>query len=83
MIGQTWRSEMLTFEDEKTGRTIKKLTSVGNNVHLYFTENSFDAHRNEIIFRSDRASGQDKAPDDDAALQPVSHGSRAPARSCS
>ncbi len=64
MIGQTWRSEMLTFEDEKTGRTIRKLTSVGNNVHLYFTENSFDAHRNEIIFRSDRASGQDKAPDD-------------------
>jgi oligogalacturonide lyase len=65
MIGQTWRSEVREFEDVKTGRTIKKLTSVGNNVHLYFTENSFDAHRNEIIFRSDRASGRDRAPDDD------------------
>jgi oligogalacturonide lyase len=65
MIGQTWRSEMLTFEDAKTGRTIKRLTSVGNNVHLYFTENSFDANRNEIIFRSDRASGRNKAPHDD------------------
>ncbi len=65
MIGQTWPSEIVEFKDEKTGRTIKKLTSAGNNVHLYFTENSFDARRNEIIFRSDRASGQDKAPDDD------------------
>ncbi len=65
MIGDTWRSELREFRDEKTGRRILKLTSTGNNVHLYFTENSFDAHRNEIIFRSDRATGEDKAPSDD------------------
>ncbi len=62
MVGQKWASEMREFKDEKTGRTIRQLTARGNNVHLYFTENSFDAHRNEIIFLSDRASGEDKAP---------------------
>ena len=62
MIGDTCKSEIREFEDETTGRTIKQLTTTGNNVHLYFTENSFDANRNEIIFRSDRASGQDRAP---------------------
>jgi len=65
MIGQTWNSETRGFKDEKTGRLIKQLTATGNNVHLYFTENSFDAHRSEIIFRSDRASGEDKAPRED------------------
>ncbi len=62
MLGQTWKSEMRQFKDGKTGRTILQLTAVGNNVHLYFTENSFDAVKNEIIFLSDRASGEDKAP---------------------
>jgi oligogalacturonide lyase len=62
MIGRKWPSEAREFRDEKTGRTIRQLTTSGNNVHLYFTENSFDAYRNEIIFRSDRASGEDKAP---------------------
>jgi oligogalacturonide lyase len=38
------------------------LTTRGNNHHLYFTENSFDLLRDEIIFLSDRASGQDRAP---------------------
>ena len=65
MIGQTWDSEIREFKDEKTGRTIRQLTSTGNNVHLYFTENSFDAHQNQIIFRSDRASGEDRAPHED------------------
>ena len=65
MIGQTWSSEISETKEGKTGRTIRQLTSVGNNVHLYFTENSFDAHENGIIFRSDRASGEDKAPHDD------------------
>ena len=65
MIGQKWSSEIREFKDEKTGRTIRQLSSAGNNVHLYFTENSFDAHKNEIIFRSDRASGEDKAPHED------------------
>ena len=62
MIGQTWESEIREFQDEKTGRTIRQLTATGNNVHLYFTENSFDAHRNEIVFRSDRGSSEDRAP---------------------
>jgi len=65
MIGQTWESEIREFQDEKTGRTIRQLTTAGNNVHLYFTENSFDAHRNEIVFRSDRGSGEDRAPHED------------------
>jgi oligogalacturonide lyase len=64
MIGQTWNPEIREFKDSKTGRKIRQLTSTSNNVHLYFTENSFDAHTNEIIFRSDRASGEDKAPDE-------------------
>ena len=62
MIGDTWKSEMREFKDAKTGRTIWQLTTTGNNVHLYFTENSFDIHKNEIIFRSDRASSESKAP---------------------
>jgi oligogalacturonide lyase len=65
MIGQKWDSEMRRFADEKTERTITQLTSTGNNVHLYFTENSFDLHRDEIVFVSDRASGEDKAPHED------------------
>jgi oligogalacturonide lyase len=62
MLGQTWKSEMREFKDGKTSRTIRQLTSTGNNVHLYFTENSFDAHKNEIIFLSDRATGREQAP---------------------
>ena len=65
MLGQTWTSEIREFKDAKTGRMIKQLTQTGNNVHLYFTENSFDSRQNEIIFRSDRAAGKDDAPDDD------------------
>ncbi len=64
MIGQQWKSEIRSFKDEKTGRPIRQLTTTGNNVHLYFTENSFDSNKNEIIFLSDRASGEDKAPHD-------------------
>ena len=62
MIGQKWQSEISEFRDPKTGRTITKLTACGNNYHLYFSENSFDIHRDEIVFLSDRASGEDKAP---------------------
>jgi oligogalacturonide lyase len=62
VIGQTWKSEIRPFRDEKTGRAVQQLTSTGNNVHLYFTENSFDAHQNAIIFRSDRATGEGRAP---------------------
>lgn len=62
MTQQKWPSEIREFKDEKTGRTIKQLTSTGNNVHMYFTENSFVKGKNELIFMSDRASGADKAP---------------------
>ncbi len=64
MIGDTWPSEIREFTDAKTGRTIRQLTTTGNNVHLYFTENSFDSVKNEIIFTSDRAAGEDKRPED-------------------
>ena len=67
MIGRKWQSELREFKDEKTGRKITQLTSTGNNVHMYFTENSFVSGANEIIFQSDRASGEDKAPHEDPA----------------
>ena len=67
MIGRKWQSELREFKDEKTGRKITQLTSIGNNVHMYFTENSFVSGANEIIFQSDRASGEDKAPHEDPA----------------
>jgi len=66
MIGQIWKSEMRIFDDPKTGREIQQLTRIGNNHHLYFTENSFDACRDEIIFLSDRTSGEDRAPHENA-----------------
>lgn len=62
MIGQRWPSEMRSFRDGKTGREIVQLTATGNNHHLYFTENSFDSEGEEIIFLSDRGSGEDRAP---------------------
>jgi oligogalacturonide lyase len=62
MLGQTWKSEFREFKDEKTGRTIRQLTQQGNNYHIYFTENSFFKDSNQIVFRSDRASGEDKTP---------------------
>jgi oligogalacturonide lyase len=65
MLGRTWSSEIHNFIDEKTRRRIRQLTSIGNNVHLYFTENSFDARKNEIIFLSDRASEENRAPHQD------------------
>jgi oligogalacturonide lyase len=65
MTGNKWPSEMTTFTDELTGRKITRLTTTGNNVHMYFTENSFVQGKNEIIFQSDRASGEDKAPHED------------------
>jgi oligogalacturonide lyase len=67
MTGKRWASEMSTFTDAQTGRTIRRLTSSGNNVHMYFTENSFVQGKNEIIFQSDRASGKDRAPHEDPA----------------
>ncbi len=68
MIGDTYASEIREFVDPGTGRTIRQLTSIGNNIHLYFTENSFDAQRNEIVFRSDRASRESRLPHQDPLL---------------
>jgi oligogalacturonide lyase len=65
MTGKKWPSEIRTFTHEQTGRTIKQLTTTGNNVHMYFTENSFVQGKNEIIFQSDRASGENRAPHED------------------
>ena len=65
MIGKTWPSEIEEYRDEKTGRRVKKLTRTGNNLHFYFTENSFTTGKNEIIFLSDRASDSDRAPHED------------------
>jgi len=62
MLGQTWKSEIREFKDEKTGRRVRQLTTTGNNIHFYFTENSFDLRAPQIYFRSDRASGANKAP---------------------
>jgi oligogalacturonide lyase len=56
MIGQKWESEIKILNDKKTGRKIKKLTSSFENVHFYFTENSFDNNNNEIYFYSTRGS---------------------------
>src|SRR5215207_179630 len=65
MMGKKWPSEIRTFVDEQTGRKITRLTANGNNVHMYFTENSFTQGKNEIIFQSDRASDRDRAPHED------------------
>jgi oligogalacturonide lyase len=58
MIGRTWPAEGHTFCDEKTGRTVRQLTTVGHNVHLYFTENAFDRDTDTIVFLSDRATDE-------------------------
>lgn len=54
MIGEKWEPEFKIIKDEKTGKTIKQLTTKFNNIHLYFTENSFDINKDEMIFYSDR-----------------------------
>ncbi len=61
-IGQTWDSEITTLRDPLSWRTIKQLTTQRNNVHMYFTENSFDQTGDFIIFQSDRAYAEDVAP---------------------
>ena len=62
---KTFPSEIRTFKDPLTGRTVCQLTTTGNNYHLYFTENAFVRGKNEIIFLSDRASGVDRSPEDE------------------
>lgn len=60
---------MREFTDPETGRKVRQLTEQGNNVHLYFTENAFDAEKPEIYFRSDRDSGKDLAPHENPHYQ--------------
>lgn len=62
MIGRIWPREDRVFTDSRTGRTIRQLTHFGNNVHLYFTENAFAADAGAIVFISDRASAERRAP---------------------
>ena len=50
-VGRQFPSEISTFVDEKSGRTIKQLTKTGTNVHFYFTENSYTLGDKEIIYR--------------------------------
>ncbi|TBL76596.1 oligogalacturonate lyase family protein [Paenibacillus thalictri] len=57
MIGTKYSSEKSSYVDEKTGRTIWQLTAgSANNVHLYFTDNSFSIGDTEIYFLSDRGN---------------------------
>jgi oligogalacturonide lyase len=62
MIGQSWDSEIREIHDERSGRKLFQLTSTGNNVHFYFTENSFDSKKPEIYFLSDRATREKGNP---------------------
>ena len=54
MIGTEYPSEMGSYKDGLTGRTVIQLTSEYQNYHLYFTENSFTLGDNEIYFLSSR-----------------------------
>jgi oligogalacturonide lyase len=58
MIGRTWPAEGRSFRDEVTGRLVRQLTSVGHNVHLYFTDNAFDRGADSIVFLSDRTEDE-------------------------
>jgi len=50
-VGRQFPSEITTFVDETSGRTIKQLTKSGYNVHFYFTENSYTLGDKEIIYK--------------------------------
>jgi oligogalacturonide lyase len=57
LIGKVYPSEKKSYHDEKTGRQVWQLTAdSSNNVHLYFTDNSFSLRDEEIYFLSDRGS---------------------------
>ena len=54
MIGKIYPSEKRTFIDSVSGHRVTQLTDQGINVHMYFTDNSFDLSGREIYFVSDR-----------------------------
>ncbi len=59
MVGREYPSEIRSYQDAKTGVTVRQLTGDGsNNYHLYFTDNSFTLGDREIYFLSDRGSRQ-------------------------
>jgi oligogalacturonide lyase len=61
MIGKMYPSEKKSYLDEKTGRKVWQLTEgSSNNVHLYFTDNSFSTGDEEIYFLSDRGNVQER-----------------------
>ena len=49
--GKEFRSEMRSFVDPPSGKTVTKLTESGFSYHFYFTENSFTAGDREIVYR--------------------------------
>lgn len=55
-LPKTYPSEMRTYTDALTGRTVTQLTAdpKHHNVHLYFTENAFTRGGREVYFTSDR-----------------------------
>ncbi len=57
MVGDKYPCEMRAYTDRKSGLTVRQLTRDFANEHLYFTDNSFDSERNEIIFFSSRPHG--------------------------
>lgn len=54
MIGREYPSEIVKYQDPKTGKEITQLTTGHQNVHMYFTDNSFTAGDREIYFTSTR-----------------------------
>lgn len=54
MIGREYPSEMTSYKDPKTGREVLQLTTKHKNVHLYFTDNSYNLGDKEIYFTSTR-----------------------------
>ena len=62
MIGQTWKSEIRAFKDAKTGRTRPAAHVHGQQLPSLLYRELVRRATNEIIFLSDRASGEDKAP---------------------
>ncbi|MBR3037049.1 MAG: PD40 domain-containing protein [Lachnospiraceae bacterium] len=57
-IGRTYPSEMKTYQDPKTGKEILQLTDQYENVHIYFTDNSFTLGDQEIYFLSNRPNAE-------------------------
>jgi oligogalacturonide lyase len=62
MFQRTWPAEEQRLHDPLSGRRVRQLTTIGNNVHLYFTDNAFALNGETITFLSDRASHERRGP---------------------